>query len=79
MKGNIWTRIRKSQKQKSQAKKVKRVKSALATVNLADAARGFEYKLVKSNRRTLSVEIKNGSVIVRSPLFLPKLKPHSKI
>lgn len=68
MKGSLWTKIRKSQRPKNQTKK----KNVPAIVNLADAASGFGYKLVKTNRRTLSVEIKNGNVIVRSPLFLPK-------
>lgn len=66
MKGYLWTRIRNNQRPKSQAKK----KNVPVIVNLVDAASGIHYKLIKTNRKTLGVEIRSGDVIVRSPLFL---------
>ena len=32
----------------------------------------FEYKIVRSNRRTLAIQIKQGELIVRAPLYAPE-------
>ena len=34
----------------------------------------MEYKLIRSNRKTLGIQVKNGEVIVRAPMFLSKAK-----
>jgi len=55
---------------------MKKKRNALAIVShVAVAAkinREFNYKIVRSARRTLSVEVRGDLVVVRSPLILPK-------
>ena len=34
----------------------------------------MEYKLIRSSRKTLGIQVKNGEVIVRAPMFLSKAK-----
>lgn len=52
-------------------------KTVVATARIVMAVdnqsiqKGFEYKVVRSRRRTLCIEIKSPYVVVRSPIFLP--------
>ena len=34
----------------------------------------MEYKLIRSDRKTLGIQVKNGEIIVRAPMFLSKAK-----